>query len=108
MLDIIPTMKKEVVPNETVVRIYTAYRGDRSSLHVKRTISLQKRKSSGCNMLFEDASEMPVAEVIQRITNLAECEDGLYRVVTHNEKRDWETGIVDDYDYLLVPFKEGE
>ena len=59
-------------------------------------------------MLFEDASETSVAEAVQRITNLAKCEDGLYRVVTHNEKRDCETGIVDDYDYLLVPYKEGE
>ena len=34
--------------------------------------------------------------------NLDECEDGVYGVVTCNEIRNWETGYIEEYDYMLV------
>lgn len=45
-------------------------------------------------------------EVFPRITNIAQCEDGIYVVVTCNESRDYETGIIDDYDYKLVAYAD--
>jgi hypothetical protein len=44
-------------------------------------------------------------EVMPRIVNLDEVEDGLYRVITINERLNWETGYADSYDYRLVPIE---
>jgi len=47
-------------------------------------------------------------EVWPRILNLQECKDGLYEVKLCNEKRDWETGCIEDYDYRLVSLKDAK
>ena len=55
-------------------------------------------------VLEENAANIGAKGVLEKIVNLAECEDGLYEVVTCNPSTDWETGYIDDYDYELVPF----
>lgn len=90
----------------TVVRLRTTMWGDEKSLSIKKSITLQKRKSYGYNVVFEDVSQSGAEEVIPRILNLDKQPDGLYTVVMINERRDRETGYVEDYDYWLVPFVE--
>lgn len=58
--------------------------------------------TEGFNVIAEDVSAIGAGEVLPRILNLGEVEDGIYEVVVCNESRDYETGYVDDYDYRLV------
>lgn len=84
------------------VRVKTSYWQDNAGLHVRRSIVFLKRKSAGHNFLEEDATCVGVDDVIQRITNLHASPDGIYRVELCNERRDWESGAIEEYDYRLV------
>lgn len=100
------SLKKHKMEDSCVVRIRTSSWSDRQGIHLKKDIILLKRKSKGFNILEEDISNIGANEVVSRLINLDECKDGLYIVTTCNEKRDWESGYVDDYDYRLVPYTE--
>jgi hypothetical protein len=89
-----------------VIRLTTSYWYDNKGLHYKKSLNVLKRKSAGYQVILEDCSNIGADEVFPRITNLEECKDGIYQVVTCNEKRDWETGAVDDYDYQLIKYEE--
>lgn len=86
-----------------VVRVTTSYWHDKRGLHLKRSLTFLRRQCEGFNILEEDAGGMGVDEVVSRIVNLNQCEDGVYEVIPCNHSTDWETGHVDDYDYKLVP-----
>ncbi len=88
--------------NRCVVRLRTTMWADKNGLHTKKSLTFLRRKSKGFNVLEEDASAAGVEEILPRILNMDECEDGVYEVVTCNESRDYETGYIDDYDYWLV------
>lgn len=90
----------------TVVRVSTSCYKTSSGIHQRRSLLWQKRKSKGFAILDEDTDQIGCDEVFSHIVNLAECEDGLYTVVTCNEKRDWESGMVEEYDYKLIKFEE--
>jgi hypothetical protein len=94
-------MEKE--PNKCVVRLSTARWSNKRGLYEKWSITFLRRQCSGFNVLEEDISMVGGEEVLPKITNLDECKDGIYDVVTCNERRDWETGVVDEYDYKLLP-----
>ena len=68
----------------------------------RKTLTFLRRQCEGFNILAEDADAIGAEEVLPRILNLGEVEDGIYEVVVCNESRDYETGYVDDYDYRLV------
>ena len=89
-------------PSRCVVRLRTTMWADKSGLYMKKSLAFLRRKSEGFNVLEEDASAAGAEEVLPRILNMDECQDGIYEVVTCNESRDYETGYIDDYDYLLV------
>jgi len=90
-------------PPVCVVRLSTGTWHDKRGLYQRKTLSFMKRLSSGYQVLREDAGMIGADLVMDKIINLDSCKDGLYRVVTVNESRDWESGYVDDYDYELVP-----
>ena len=92
--------------NRCVIRLRTSTWVTEKGLHAKTDLMFMRRKSKGFNLLEEEAIAIGSDEVIQRITNLADCEDGLYEVRTCNEREDWETGCIDDYDFNLVPLDE--
>jgi len=92
--------------DKLVVRIKTSMWSGDNGLHFKKDLIFMKRKSNGYNILFEDCCCIGCEEVIPRITNFHECDDGLYEVVVCNEERDWESGNIDDYDYKLIGVKE--
>lgn len=84
------------------VRLTTTYWHNKHGMHSKRSLMYLKRQCRSHNFLEEDADAIGASESWQRITNIDECPDGVYRVIVCNESRDWETGIVDDYDFMLV------
>lgn len=98
-------MSEEPKP-EVVVRLKTtAFRTSRGFRFCTDLILL-KRKCQGFDFLTEECLMIGADEAIRKITNLGECEDGIYRVVLTNIQHDWESGHVDDYDFMLVPWKE--
>ena len=86
-----------------VVRVKTTFWSDKRGLHTKKSLLYLRRRSTGFNLLEEDSSAIGAEDVMIRIVNLDEIEEGVYQFVTCNERRDWESGYVDDYDYRLVP-----
>ncbi len=89
----------------SVVRLKTAYWKTERGLHCRKDLIRMRRLSFDFQILEEDSANIGVDEVLQKIVNLSECKDGLYTVATCNERHDWETGYLDDYDYRLVPFE---
>jgi hypothetical protein len=92
--------------SKLVVRLTTSMWHDKNGLHMRRDVRFLKRKSFGYNILYEDATWVGADEVINRIVNLYEADDGVYEVITVNESEDWETGCIEDYDYKLIEIGE--
>ncbi len=89
-----------------VVRLTTSVWSDGNGVHIKKTLRYLRKQCRGYNILDEDCSNAGVNEAVKRITNLDECEDGVYKVVTCNEFAAWETPhIIEDYDYKLIPYE---
>lgn len=65
-----------------------------------------KRKCKGNNCVLEDCDYSSADYVIPRIVNFYNCQDGVYEIQVNDIQRDWETGYVDDWDYILVPYEE--
>ena len=87
---------------EIVVRLKTSnYFGKNSqSVVFKKELKVLKRKSNGdLHDLIHDID-------YDMIVNLYEVDDGLYMLSTTNESIDFETGHVDGYDLILVPYDE--
>ena len=98
--------KEPEVEHKTVVRITTSDWGNQRGVYSRRSMTYLRRKSSGHNTIEEDVSNMGGQGIIYRVINFYEVQDGVYEVIVTNIKRDWETNAVDDWDYMLVPYKE--
>ena len=99
---IIPAQHDKECDSRCTVRVRTTVWTDKRGLHTEKSLTFLRRQCEGFNALAEDASAIGVEEVLSRILNLGEVEDGIYEVVVCNESHDYETGYVDDYDYRLV------
>jgi hypothetical protein len=92
--------------NLCIIRLTTSYWHDKGGCHVKKTLRFLKRRCEGCNILYEDCSAIGASEAMDRIINLYDCKDGVYKVDLCNEFSAWETpNILEDYDYKLVPYE---
>lgn len=92
-----------------VVRLSTSMWHDADGLHTKQTLRYLRRKCEGFNFLQEDCIMVGASEVFPRITNLSECKDGVYEIITCNEWAAWETPhIIEDYDYKLIPYEKDD
>ena len=91
-------------PNRSVVRVRTSAWSDKTGLHLKKSVLFLRRKTTGINLLEEDVYAAGAIDIVPKIINLSTCADGLYEVVTCNERRDWESGYVEEYDYRLEPY----
>jgi len=100
------TISKPSPEHCEIVRLVTSAWKDNRGLHFKRDILSVKRKSKGHQILDHDSDMIGADEVIRHIVNLHECRDGIYEVVTCNERKDWESGYIEEYDYKLIPAKE--
>ena len=95
---------KEV--NKAVIRLTTSMWSDKKGLYFKKDVKFLRRKCEGYNILEEDSLSIGAEEIIPRIINLLDCVDGVYEVIVCNEYRDWESGVVEDYAYKLIPYEE--
>jgi hypothetical protein len=87
-----------------VVRLKRSTWHDSNGMYQKISIMRLKRKSNRFDFLNEECNMIGANETFPRIINLNECKDGIYQIVICNEHRDWETGIIDDYDFQLIPY----
>ncbi len=108
--DFIPMMSDVKTQREwkQVVRVSTSYWADKKGVHMRKDLIFMKKKSFGYNVLAEDCSNIGSEDVITRIVNLDEVEDGLWELFIINELKDWETGNVEEWDYKLFPYVEEE
>lgn len=92
-------MNKE---NTLLIRLTTSCYHTHKGVHIKKSLTFLKRRSKGYNTLYEDCGNIGADEVVNNITNLHECADGIYKVVVVVFGREWETGLIDDWGYRLV------
>jgi len=92
--------EKEI--NRVVVRIRTTAFKTRRGAAIRKDIYVLQKQCCGFNFFEEEIDMIGMEDVVKRIVNLNQCEDGVYEVLTCNEKKDWETGCVEDYDFELV------
>jgi hypothetical protein len=87
----------------------TQYRGgnDGTTINERKGLKLLKRKS--CNMCPSCGYDLDmIGEYLNDgLIDFSPIEDGkLYRVIMTNFGRDWETGIIDEWDYEIVEVKD--
>jgi hypothetical protein len=87
-----------------IVRLTTSTWADRRGLHRKQSVTFMRRQCRGYNILESDAETIGAANVWPSIVNLDECPDGVYLAVICNERRDYDTGYVEDWDLRLIPY----
>lgn len=85
-----------------IVRLRTnVYIGKGGIAHYQKSMTLLKKLSTGT---LEDIIIDPIID-IPSIINLNNIPDGVYQLIPVNEQRDWESGLVDDYDLALIPYR---
>lgn len=94
-------LKKEEVVSRIFVKLSTSYWSDSRGLNMKRSIIFLKRKCRGHNYLEEDVKMVGADLVFKRILNLNQCEDGVYQIIMCDGVKDYETGIIEDWNYKL-------
>ena len=87
-----------------VVRLKTSWWNDKNGLYSKKSLAYLKRKSVGYHPLSEEVDAVGAEDAGRTIINLDECKDGIYIVTLCNSKTDWESGLVESYDLMLVPY----
>jgi hypothetical protein len=90
----------------TVVRLSTSVYSTNGKLVIKKELMPLKRKSYGYNHISDSISDCGAEETYRQIINISDADDGIYEVVVCNERRAWESGNVEEWDYRLVPYEE--
>lgn len=100
-----PPLPPEIDQPKCVViaRLSTSCWHNDKGIFLTKKLTFLKRRCAGHNFVEEDAKMVGADETIARIINFHESKDGIYKLVTCNERRDWETGVIDDYDFKLIP-----
>lgn len=101
-------LNKDLLPSRLVVRVsesFLAGRHSKAAFTVVRSIKVLRRLSNGHDILSEDVSMTGADAVEKKIVNFRDVAPGLYTLITINARRDFETGIIDDYGYKLVPYE---
>lgn len=91
--------KKDTFP-KCIGRVTSSTYFTANGFETKKTFRILKRKSQLEVRDFIDDLEygLPI--------NFNEVDDGIYELICTNYSKDWETGIIDDWDVKLVPYKE--
>lgn len=90
-------------PIHLIFRLSRSAWPSKGGIQIKTSLTLLKKKSAGFNLFEEDISQTTAMDVADRITNLSQCEDGVYQLVMCNQRRDYETGNIEEWDYKLLP-----
>ncbi len=93
--------------SKTIVKLTTEYYHDNKSAFIKKKLTTLKRKSTGYNLLIEECDNTDTQEVLSNIINLYNVKDGIYELITCNHSYDYETGVLEMYDYKLIEYIEG-
>ena len=104
ILDFTAGTNKKHQENICIARVITSVWHDSRGVYIKKSLNFLKRKSVGFNVIDEDCSNIGVDEVVHRIINFNDVPDGIYRVITCDESRDWETGAIEDWNYKLIEY----
>lgn len=91
-----------------VVRITTEYYRDKSNNpNFRRKIKLMKKMSTQgiISHIDYDIENSSVESFINSIVNFRDVDDGLYELKVINETHDFETGIIDGWDWKLFKIK---
>ncbi len=99
----ITVLKNEEKENKCVVKLTTTIYKRSRTYHASKNLTSLKKQCKGYNILDEDVNDGGVEDVLSRIINLYDVKDGIYELVTCNEHTDFETGIIGEYDYKLIP-----
>ena len=93
------------VRHRCVVRLRRSQWWDSRGIY--HTVSLRyiKSESYGFNILHDTLQEEGADSVMPRILNLNDCKDGLYQAILCNERRDFYTGMIEEYDFTLIPYQ---
>lgn len=86
--------------NRTIVRVITSYWKNKDTVCCKKEIKTLRRKSKGWNIIEECFDDIELDWEL--IVNINDVSDGVYELVVNREWVDWETGVVDNWDYKLV------
>ncbi len=89
--------------NYCVVRLSKEFWSDDKGVYSKTKLVVLKKRCNGYNLLLEETNSTSAEDTFSRITNIDDCKPGIYQVEVTNIQRDYETGIVDDFDLILVP-----
>lgn len=93
--------------SKTIVKLTTEYYHDNKSAFIKKKLTTLKRKSTGYNLLIEECDNIDAQEVLSNIINLYNVKDGIYELIICNQSCDYETGVLEMYDYKLIEYIEG-
>ena len=93
-------------PNRCVLRVRTTYYKTARGIATTKELNFLKTKCKGYNIFKEDCDQIGVDCAVDRIINLHAVDDGIYDIILVNERRDWETGCVEEWDYKLIPYEK--
>lgn len=88
------------------VRIRTSCWKNREGIHFKKSMRFLQRKCVGHNFILEECQSFGAHDFLPMITNFHDVADGVYEVVINRISKDWETGMVDDWDWILDKCEE--
>lgn len=91
--------------NPCIIRLTTSFWRDNKGLYQRKNLTYLKKQGKGYFAIDDEASCVGAEDVICKIQNLDECEDGIYELKSINFQKDWETGAIEDWDYKLVEVK---
>ncbi len=100
--------EREDKENQTIVRVVTTAWHNNKGLHTKRSLNLLKRKSFGFDILQEECIQLGAEDAAKNISNLHKVADGTYELIACNISRDYESGYIDDWNLMLIPYKATE
>ncbi len=98
--------EKETQENCCVVRLATSIWSNNDGVFFKKSLYYLRRKSKGYNILQEEVDAMSCSDAYRSIVNLDDYSDGVYRIGITNESHDFESGLCDGYDLILIPYEE--
>ena len=85
---------------ECIGRVRTSQYEIKGGFAYTKTFKVLKRRSQ---LNIDDFC----SDIIEYLPlNFLEVEDGVYKLGVINESRDWETGMVDDWDVTLIKVEE--
>lgn len=96
-----------MITPETVVRLTTSsYVSSNGAFRQTKELRTLKRKTPEFDLLENETQNMSPDDIV--VVNLYNMPDGVYQLAMTNESYDWETGHLDDYELILIPYTDDD